>query len=365
MSNLVKAITPLVMSTHVKEVEQDILLIGRRIRQKYNNYIIIRDLTSEAVYIPAFSIQFKNNPFWDFLQHGLRSQSPEIRIISAKCLGDILLYSTKESLSPMLTRQIMGILIRVIGDRFTNEFKIELLDAISKLLDKGDSTIFKTFIPQLNATIIKSLEDKFGGVRKHALLTLNKLTKISNKNEVFIKDMKTHIAASTDINITESLYRAARITYLTPELTISPEIAESFTHDLLNQLSDINECIRRLTSSIIGISLSLCKEEYQISTLSTLCVCNNNDNALLGRCMTIKSLAHHNQLLSLNNINVIIPFIKYSLQNDNVSVRQSISEAIFCLVTAIKHQENKKSSVYLILFLVDKFNMGIITIYGR
>lgn len=44
MSNLVKAITPLVMSTHVKEVEQDILLVGRRIRQKYNNYIILLEI---------------------------------------------------------------------------------------------------------------------------------------------------------------------------------------------------------------------------------------------------------------------------------------------------------------------------------
>lgn len=44
--------------------------------------------------------------------------------------------------------------------------------------------------------------------------------------------------------------------------------------------------MKRLSSSIIGIAISICKPEVQQSTINYLCSCNNttsNDNSLLGR----------------------------------------------------------------------------------
>lgn len=57
--------------------------------------------------------------------------------------------------------------------------------------------------------------------------------------------------------------------------------------------------------------------------------------------MTIKSLSHHSQLVALTYISTIIPFIKIALQNENTSIKQYVSESIYCLVTAIKHQEER------------------------
>lgn len=151
-------------------------------------------------------MSFNTNPFWNFLQHALKSPSEEIRSEAAGCLGDILTLSTKNNINQDLCRKIIGTLIRGLNDRFKHALKCELIDDISKLLDKGDETVFKLFIPQLHTVLIKALENEHGSVRQHGLTTLKNLTKISSRNESLIKDLNTHLKTAKDVSVYIYIY---------------------------------------------------------------------------------------------------------------------------------------------------------------
>lgn len=60
-----------------------------------------------------------NHPIWDIIQAGFKSKSADIRLESAECLSEFLLYSSSSSFTVLLCKSLLGLLIRLIGDKKT------------------------------------------------------------------------------------------------------------------------------------------------------------------------------------------------------------------------------------------------------
>ncbi|KAH9290137.1 hypothetical protein KI387_034254, partial [Taxus chinensis] len=88
---------------------------------------------------------------------GLMSGSAELREQAAEGLGELIDVTSENALKPFVV-PITGPLIRIIGDRFPWQVKSAILSTLGTLISKGGIAL-KPFLPQLQTTFIKCLQD--------------------------------------------------------------------------------------------------------------------------------------------------------------------------------------------------------------
>jgi hypothetical protein len=93
----------------------------------------------------------------------LQGSSAEVREAAAEGLGELVSLTTEEGLKPF-TVAITGPLIRIIGDRFPGTIKAAILVTLGLLIEKAGPGL-KPFVPQLQTTFLKCLNDPVRGGR--------------------------------------------------------------------------------------------------------------------------------------------------------------------------------------------------------
>jgi hypothetical protein len=86
-------------------------------------------------------------------------------------------------------------LIRIIGDRFNWEVKAAILQTLILLINKG-GVMLKPFIPQLQTTFTKALNDPTRVVQSYAATALSALIVISTKVDPIITELLSSINQS-------------------------------------------------------------------------------------------------------------------------------------------------------------------------
>eukprot|EP00397_Hematodinium_sp_SG-2012_P000197 GEMP01000197.1.p1 GENE.GEMP01000197.1~~GEMP01000197.1.p1 ORF type:complete len:2522 (+),score=547.28 GEMP01000197.1:66-7568(+) len=122
------------------------------------------------------------DPLHPIYQHGLMFGSSEMRVEAAMALGELVDHTTEEALKPYVVK-ITGPLIRIVGDRFSSEIKSAIADTLRLLLNKGGAAL-RPFLPQLQTTYNKCLNDPDEGVRTKAAESLGTLVQLSKGNRV-------------------------------------------------------------------------------------------------------------------------------------------------------------------------------------
>jgi hypothetical protein len=90
-----------------------------------------------------------------------------VREAAAEGLGELVALTSEEGLKPF-TVAITGPLIRIIGDRFPGSIKAAILVTLGRLISKAGLGL-KPFVPQLQTTFLKCLNDQVGrGSRREA-----------------------------------------------------------------------------------------------------------------------------------------------------------------------------------------------------
>ncbi len=77
--------------------------------------------------------------------------------MAAEGLGHLLNLTPPEGVRPFVV-QVTGPLIRIMGDRFPGETRAALLFAMGVVMERAGVGL-KPFVPQLQATFVKSLGD--------------------------------------------------------------------------------------------------------------------------------------------------------------------------------------------------------------
>jgi hypothetical protein len=119
--------------------------------------------------------------------HCTQGSSSDVREMAAEGLGELVGVTSPDALKPFVV-PITGPLIRIIGDRFPSPVKAAILVTLGLLIDKAGVGL-KPFVPQLQTTFLKCLNDPEVYVRARAAANLGQLSRISARVDQLANDL--------------------------------------------------------------------------------------------------------------------------------------------------------------------------------
>lgn len=160
------------------------------------------------------------------LREGVLTGSPDQKEEAAKALGAVIKLTSPEALRPSVVN-ITGPLIRILGDRFAWTVKTALLETLTLLLAKvctpplpvlhhflslAASNLctvsllqvgiaLKPFLPQLQTTFLKALQDSSRAVRLRAAEALGQLVSIHTKVDPLFTEQLSAIRNAEDSGV--------------------------------------------------------------------------------------------------------------------------------------------------------------------
>jgi hypothetical protein len=166
--------------------------------------------TDSKIYVPGFCLPKKGlSCILPIFKEGLLNGSPDIKEQSAATLCECIRLSDSASLRASVMA-ITGPLIRVLGERYSSSLKSVLLDAIYFLLIKVDITL-RPFLPQLQPTFLKNLNDINRTIRLKSGFALAKLLFMNPKMDTIIIELLNYTKSNEDILIKETLLNTLRL----------------------------------------------------------------------------------------------------------------------------------------------------------
>lgn len=142
-------------------------------------------------FLPLFGVPKGIDPLLAYYQHALQNGTSAQREVAASGLGDIAVLSDPASLKPCLPK-ITGPLIRILGDKFPSNVKAAVLQTLMSLLEKGGAAL-KTFVPQLQPTFVKALNDPAKAVRDLGVAGLGQVVQLSPRVDPLVTDLTKQI----------------------------------------------------------------------------------------------------------------------------------------------------------------------------
>ena len=107
------------------------------------------------------------------LREGILNGLPDVKESAATGLGDVIALTSVAALKPHVVF-ITGPLIRILGDRYSWNVKAAILDTLTLVIVKAGLAV-KPFVPQLQTTFVKALNDANRVVRLRSAAALEKL----------------------------------------------------------------------------------------------------------------------------------------------------------------------------------------------
>ncbi|CAI5723276.1 unnamed protein product [Hyaloperonospora brassicae] len=145
--------------------------------------------------LPGLCIPHGLEPFLPGYQWALMNGSPVLRQSAAAGLGELVELSSASSLRPYLIK-LTGPLIRIAGDRFPGHVKAAILQTLEIILTKGGVAL-KPFLPQLQTTFIKALNDTAVDVRARGASALRLLVTLSPRVEPLLTELTERLRTTT------------------------------------------------------------------------------------------------------------------------------------------------------------------------
>ena len=160
-----------------------------------------------------------------YLAGVLHGEEPEHRQRAAEALQLAVSCSTKDALKSHIVG-IAGPLIRVVSDKFPSSVRAALLDCLATLVEKGGIGL-KPFVPQLQTTFLKSLNDANRSPRMSSAKGLGLLMAIQVRVDTVAADLAKKLA-NNEVNdeCIEAHFEAARGVARHGGSKITPESAE-------------------------------------------------------------------------------------------------------------------------------------------
>ncbi|XP_019394778.1 PREDICTED: eIF-2-alpha kinase activator GCN1 isoform X1 [Crocodylus porosus] len=228
----------------------------------------IRVVGNEAKgqHVPGFCIPKKGvTSILPVLREGVLTGNPEQKEEAAKALGLVIKLTSAEALKPSVV-SITGPLIRILGDRFSWNVKVALLETLSLLLAKVGIAL-KPFLPQLQTTFIKALQDSNRTVRLKAADALGKLIVIHVKVDPLFTELLNGIRSSEDSGIRDTMLQALRFVTQGAGAKVDAAIRKNISTVLLGMLGHDEDTTRMASAGCLAELCAFLSEEELSSVL--------------------------------------------------------------------------------------------------
>lgn len=254
LSRVVASVPKEVQPSYIKVVRDAISTSRDKERRKKKGGPIL---------IPGFCLPKALQPLLPIFLQGLISGSAELREQAALGLGELIEVTSEQSLKEFVI-PITGPLIRIIGDRFPWQVKSAILSTLSIIIRKGGIAL-KPFLPQLQTTFIKCLQDSTRTVRSSAALALGKLSALSTRVDPLVGDLLSSLQVS-DAGIREAILTALKGVLKHAGKSVSSAVKIRVYSVLKDLVYHDDDQVRVSAASILGI-MSQCMEDGQLADL--------------------------------------------------------------------------------------------------
>ncbi|XP_051757794.1 eIF-2-alpha kinase activator GCN1 [Ctenopharyngodon idella] len=230
-----------------------------------------RDIRSAAAevkgqHLPGFCLPKKGvTCILPVLREGVLTGSPEQKEEAARALGGVIKLTSAEALRPSVVN-ITGPLIRILGDRFAWTVKTALLETLTLLLAKVGIAL-KPFLPQLQTTFLKALQDSSRAVRLRAAEALGQLVAIHTKVDPLFTEQLSAIRNAEDSGVRETMLQALRFVIQGAGAKVDPSIRKNIMTTLLGMLGHDEDATRMASAGCIGELCAFLSEEELKSVL--------------------------------------------------------------------------------------------------
>ncbi|XP_071180493.1 stalled ribosome sensor GCN1-like [Mytilus edulis] len=205
----------------------------------------------EGKELPGFSIPKKGiTPVLPIFREGILSGTQELKEQAAVGLGELIDVTNAEALKVSVLN-ITGPLIRILGDRFVWSLKVAVLDTLTKLLTKV-GVMLKPFLPQLQTTFLKALNDPQRSVRLKAASALGQLIIIHVRVDPLFTELLNGIKNATETGVRDTMLQALRFCLTGAGSKMAEPLKKQASSSLLSMLGSQEETTRSAASACLG-----------------------------------------------------------------------------------------------------------------
>lgn len=281
------------------------------------------------VLIPGFSLPKALQPILPIFLQGLISGSAELREQAALGLGELIEVTSEKSLKEFVI-PITGPLIRIIGDRFPWQVKSAILSTLTIMIRKGGISL-KPFLPQLQTTFVKCLQDSTRTVRSGAALALGMLSGLSTRVDPLVSDLLSSLQVS-DGGVREAILSALKGVLKHAGKNVSSAVRDRVYSVLKELIHHDDDRVRMYAASILGF-LTQYLEVVQLTELIQELTSLANSSSWPprhGSILTISSLLHHNpaSVFSSSLFPNIVDCLRHTLKDEKFPLRETSTKAL-------------------------------------
>ncbi|XP_078427732.1 putative protein kinase regulator ILITHYIA [Wolffia australiana] len=356
-SNMISTLIPLLSDNDQATVQASWEALGRVIgsvpKEILPSYIkLVRDAISTArdkerrkrkggsVLIPGLCLPRALQPLLPIFLQGIISGSAETRELAAQGLGELVDVTGEKTLREFVV-PITGPLIRTIGDRFPWQVKGAILSTLSIIISKG-GILLKPFLPQLQTTFIKCLQDSARSVRSSSAVALSKLSALSTRIDPLVTDLLSALQAS-DVGVQGAVLAALKgvITYAGKSITGSVKHRTCTVMKEFIELDD--EELRSSAAKALG-AISKYLEEHEVTEMvESLISLSTSSNWSLrhGSILTLAAMSSNNPSMMCMSTSFpsAINRLKAAIKDDKFPVREVATRAVGSLLLFLVQSE--------------------------
>ncbi|KAI7734036.1 hypothetical protein M8C21_026553, partial [Ambrosia artemisiifolia] len=281
------------------------------------------------IVIPGFCLPKALQPLLPIFLQGLISGSAELREQAAQGLGELIEVTSEKALKEFVI-PITGPLIRIIGDRFPWQVKSAILSTLTIIIGKGGIAL-KPFLPQLQTTFVKCLQDSTRTVRSSAASALGKLSALSTRVDPLVGDLLSNLQASEG-GVREAILAALKGVIKHAGKSVSAPVKTRVFDYLKELIYNDDDQIRGSSARILGI-LSEHLEDDQIFELLEELTDNASSASWFARhgaLLTISSMLRHipTMISASSSVTVVADCLKNNLKDEKFPVRETSTKAL-------------------------------------
>ncbi|CAH0556041.1 unnamed protein product [Brassicogethes aeneus] len=241
LTAIVKGLEPKQQSTYVSDVRQAV---------RY----AVSDIKDGGALLPGFCLPKGITPVLPIFREALLNGDGDEKEAAALGLGEIIKVTSASALQTSVVA-ITGPLIRILGDRFSANVKTAVLDTLAILLAKV-GIMCKQFLPQLQTTFIKALNDPNRVVRLKSGAALSHLIVIHQRADPLFTELHNTVKNSEDIAIKETTLHALRGIITPAGDKMSEPVKKQIYTTLLTFLNHSEDNVRKCAAGCLG---AICK----------------------------------------------------------------------------------------------------------